>query len=119
MLHFKKYFKRDLGLTAIQTMIRFYNKIRSESSVNLDHKTSRKLPKMRLTIGSCPSHVPCFVALVLGAFSAKKEKKNTTIYQCFQPSLKYPRSRFSFNNKCLKNNNSLELETTSPIDVKF
>jgi len=30
---------------------------------------------MRLTIGSCPSHVPCFVALVLGAFSAKKEKK--------------------------------------------
>jgi hypothetical protein len=42
MLHFKKYFKRDLGLTAIQTMIRFYNKIRSESSVsvNLDHKTS-------------------------------------------------------------------------------
>jgi len=77
MLHFKKYFKRDLGLTAIQTMIRFYNKIRSESSasVNLDHKTSRKLPKMRLTIGSCPSHVPCFVALVLGAFSAKKRKK--------------------------------------------
>jgi hypothetical protein len=39
-----------------------------------------KATKMRLTTGSCPSHVPCFVALASAwcIFSQQKEK-NTTI----------------------------------------